>query len=158
MLSRWAQEGDLLGVQCQACVPIGSGNVTDDMERQVQANDIRIRVLQEENGRLRSMLSKIREVAQQGGLKVGSIAPQPERGQPLGTRKRSPQPSGGLGLPQGTHRQPCSWHLGPSQQVALAVPAVKTPTIQPGVRVSTLQAPSSPLSPGASSKSKPSHP
>ncbi|XP_057382304.1 coiled-coil domain-containing protein 157 isoform X2 [Balaenoptera acutorostrata] len=47
-----------------------SGNVTDDMEKQVQANDIRIRVLQEENGRLRSMLSKIREVAQQGGLKL----------------------------------------------------------------------------------------
>ncbi|KAI4536430.1 hypothetical protein MG293_013822 [Ovis ammon polii] len=70
VLSRWAQEGDLLGVRCHACVPIGSGNVTDDMERQVQANDIRIRVLQEENGRLRSMLSKIREVAQQGGLKL----------------------------------------------------------------------------------------
>ncbi|EPY81094.1 coiled-coil domain-containing protein 157-like protein [Camelus ferus] len=48
-----------------------SGDVTDDMERQVQANDIRIRVLQEENGRLQSMLSKIREVAQQGGLKSG---------------------------------------------------------------------------------------
>uniref|UniRef100_A0A8W4FCA7 Coiled-coil domain containing 157 n=1 Tax=Sus scrofa TaxID=9823 RepID=A0A8W4FCA7_PIG len=47
-----------------------SGNVTDDMERQVQANDIRIHVLQEENGRIRSMLSKIREVAQQGGLKL----------------------------------------------------------------------------------------
>lgn len=66
------------------CVPTGSGNVTDDMERQVQANDIRIRVLQEENGRLRSMLSKIREVAQQGGLKVGSVAPPPERGRPWG--------------------------------------------------------------------------
>ncbi|XP_036076853.1 coiled-coil domain-containing protein 157 [Rousettus aegyptiacus] len=56
--------------ECHQCVPTGSGNVTDDMERQVQANDIRIRVLQEENGRLRSMLSKIREVAQQGGLKL----------------------------------------------------------------------------------------
>lgn len=77
---------------CQACVPTGSGNVTDDMERQVQANDIRIRVLQEENGRLRSMLSKIREVAQQGGLKVGSMAPPPEWGRPLGTRKR-PSPA-----------------------------------------------------------------
>ncbi|XP_058546787.1 coiled-coil domain-containing protein 157 isoform X3 [Neofelis nebulosa] len=53
----------------EAQIP-SSGNVTDDMERQVQANDIRIRVLQEENGRLRSMLSKIREVAQQGGLKL----------------------------------------------------------------------------------------
>nr|XP_012619352.1 coiled-coil domain-containing protein 157 isoform X2 [Microcebus murinus] len=51
-----------------------SGNVTDDMERQVQANDIRIRVLQEENGRLQSMLSKIREVAQQGGLKWGGAS------------------------------------------------------------------------------------
>nr|KAF6282077.1 coiled-coil domain containing 157 [Myotis myotis] len=47
-----------------------SGNVMDDMERQVQANDIRIRVLQEDNGRLQAMLSKIREVAQQGGLKL----------------------------------------------------------------------------------------
>uniref|UniRef100_A0A9L0RUA3 Coiled-coil domain containing 157 n=1 Tax=Equus caballus TaxID=9796 RepID=A0A9L0RUA3_HORSE len=47
-----------------------SGNVTDDMERQMEANNIRIRVLHEENGRLQSMLSKIREVAQQGGLKL----------------------------------------------------------------------------------------
>lgn len=54
------------------------------MERQVQANDIRIRVLQEENGRLRSMLSKIQEVAQQGGLKVGSLAPSPEVAGPWG--------------------------------------------------------------------------
>ncbi|XP_026906592.2 coiled-coil domain-containing protein 157 isoform X2 [Acinonyx jubatus] len=53
----------------EAQIP-SSGNVTDDMERQVQANDIRIWVLQEENGRLQSMLSKIREVAQQGGLKL----------------------------------------------------------------------------------------
>lgn len=49
----------------------------DDMERQVQANDIRIRVLQEENGRLQAMLSKIQEVAQQGGLKVGNLGPHP---------------------------------------------------------------------------------
>ena len=80
-------------MRCQACVPTGSGNVTDDMERQVQANDIRIRVLQEENGRLQSMLSKIREVAQQGGLKVGSMAPPPKRGRPRGTRKRPPPPT-----------------------------------------------------------------
>ncbi|XP_021576836.2 coiled-coil domain-containing protein 157 isoform X1 [Ictidomys tridecemlineatus] len=53
----------------EAQIP-NSGNVTDDMERQVQANDIRIRVLQEENGRLQSMLSKIHEVAQQGALKM----------------------------------------------------------------------------------------
>jgi hypothetical protein len=40
----------------------------------VQANAIRIRVLQEENGRLQAMLSKIQEVAQQGGLKVSLSA------------------------------------------------------------------------------------
>ena len=95
------------------------------MERQVQANDIRIRVLQEENGRLQSMLSKIREVAQQGGLKVGSMAPPPKRGRPPHLR-----PSGGLGLPRGTCCQPCSQHVGPSRQVALAVPAAKPPTMQ----------------------------
>uniref|UniRef100_A0A8C9BGQ0 Coiled-coil domain containing 157 n=1 Tax=Phocoena sinus TaxID=42100 RepID=A0A8C9BGQ0_PHOSS len=64
------QRGRPDGVGCQIVGPTGSGNVTDDMERQVQANDIRIRVLQEENRRLRSMLSKIREVAQQGALKL----------------------------------------------------------------------------------------
>ncbi|GAB1295746.1 Coiled-coil domain-containing protein 157 [Apodemus speciosus] len=47
-----------------------SSDVTHDMERQVQANDLRIQVLQEENKRLQSMLTKIREVAQQGGLKM----------------------------------------------------------------------------------------
>lgn len=51
-------------------VSAGSSNVTQDMERQVQANAIRIQVLQEENKRLQSMLTKIREVPQQGGLKV----------------------------------------------------------------------------------------
>ncbi|KAG8521197.1 Coiled-coil domain-containing protein 157 [Galemys pyrenaicus] len=56
--------------EVQTLVSTGSGDITDDMERQVQANDIRIRVLQEENGRLQSMLAKIREVAQQGGLKL----------------------------------------------------------------------------------------
>lgn len=65
------------------------------MERQVQANDIRIRVLQEENGRLQSMLSKIREVDQQGSLKVGSQGPYP------GNLLRAPLTAGGLRLPLG---------------------------------------------------------
>lgn len=50
--------------------PQSSGDVTEDMERQVQANNVRIQVLQEENGRLGAMLAKIREVAQQGALKL----------------------------------------------------------------------------------------
>ncbi|XP_010602082.1 coiled-coil domain-containing protein 157 isoform X2 [Fukomys damarensis] len=45
-----------------------SGDVTEDMERQIQANDIRIQVLQEENGRLQSMLSKIHELIPQDQL------------------------------------------------------------------------------------------
>ncbi|XP_007952148.1 coiled-coil domain-containing protein 157, partial [Orycteropus afer afer] len=84
-----------------------SGNVTDDMERQMQANSIRIRVLQEENGRLQAMLSRIREVAQQGGLK---LIPQDQLWSPLtkgipGTappaqaRKASPGPLGRRPLP-----------------------------------------------------------
>ncbi|KAM6155732.1 coiled-coil domain-containing protein 157-like [Rhynchocyon petersi] len=64
-----ATEERLVPISAQDWVP-GSGNVTDDMQLQVQANNIRIQVLQEENGRLQAMLSKIQEVAQQGGLKM----------------------------------------------------------------------------------------
>ncbi|XP_036908397.1 coiled-coil domain-containing protein 157 isoform X4 [Sturnira hondurensis] len=79
-----------------------SGNVTDDMERQVQANNIRIRVLQEENGRLQSMLSKIREVAQQGALKLipqDQLCASPSLGiqgaaPPVQARRVSPGPLG----------------------------------------------------------------
>ncbi|XP_007461253.1 PREDICTED: coiled-coil domain-containing protein 157 isoform X1 [Lipotes vexillifer] len=109
-----------------------SGNVTDDMEKQVQANDIRIRVLQEENGRLRSMLSKIREVAQQGGLKLipqDQLWAPPSKGihraaPPAQAQRASPGPLGRqhspgsrtasagrtlLGQPQASPpRQPCS--------------------------------------------------
>ncbi|XP_078194232.1 coiled-coil domain-containing protein 157 isoform X10 [Callithrix jacchus] len=94
-------------VESQITCPTDSGNVTDDMERQVQANNIRIRVLQEENGRLQSMLSRIREVAQQGGLKLipqdqlwspsskGTQGTTP----PVQTQSTSPGPLGGQHLP-----------------------------------------------------------
>ncbi|CAH6989807.1 Ccdc157 [Phodopus roborovskii] len=103
-----------------------SGNVTHDMEKQVQANDIRIQVLQEENRRLQSMLTKIREVAQQGGLKMipqgqlwsppykdtqaHSTSPGPmDRRQSPGSRASSmgrTHPGGPRASPS---RQPCSW-------------------------------------------------
>ncbi|KAM5200325.1 coiled-coil domain-containing protein 157 isoform 2-T4 [Hipposideros larvatus] len=84
-----------------------SGNVTDDMERQVQANNIRIRVLQEENGRLQSMLSKIREAAQQGGLKLipqDQLWAPPSQGiqgavPPAQAQRASPGPLGRQHLP-----------------------------------------------------------
>ncbi|XP_069070727.1 coiled-coil domain-containing protein 157 isoform X2 [Pleurodeles waltl] len=47
-----------------------SGNIAEDMERQLQANCIRINVLEEENTRLRTMLSKLRETAQLGALRL----------------------------------------------------------------------------------------
>ncbi|XP_002721232.2 coiled-coil domain-containing protein 157 isoform X1 [Oryctolagus cuniculus] len=86
-----------------------SGNVTEDMERQVQANSVRVRVLQEENERLQSMLSRIHEVAQQGGLKLipqdqlrsspskGSQAPRASPG-PMG-RRHFPGRTGSPGRP-----------------------------------------------------------
>ncbi|XP_032112760.1 coiled-coil domain-containing protein 157 isoform X2 [Sapajus apella] len=94
-------------VESQIPCPIDSGNVTDHMERQVQANDIRIRVLQEENGRLQSMLSKIREVAQQGGLKLIrqdqllslSSKGTPGATPPVQTQSTSPGPLGRQHLP-----------------------------------------------------------
>ncbi|XP_029427897.1 coiled-coil domain-containing protein 157 isoform X2 [Rhinatrema bivittatum] len=46
-----------------------SGNVAEDMEKQMQANSIRINVLEDENARLRTSLSKLRDSAQQGALK-----------------------------------------------------------------------------------------
>ncbi|NXG18734.1 CC157 protein, partial [Grallaria varia] len=46
-----------------------SGNLTEDMEKQLQANSIRIGVLEQENTRLRAVLAKVKVAAQQGVLK-----------------------------------------------------------------------------------------
>ncbi|KAL1789998.1 coiled-coil domain-containing protein 157 isoform X2 [Sigmodon hispidus] len=110
-----------------------SGNVTYDMERQVQANDIRIRVLQDENRRLQSMLTKIQEVAQQGALKIipqgqlwsppyqdtqGEVPPaeaqSPSPGpigrrQSPGSKTSSAGRSHSTGLRAAPSQQPCSW-------------------------------------------------
>nr|XP_020036386.1 coiled-coil domain-containing protein 157 [Castor canadensis] len=91
------------GARCY--VPAGSSSVTDDMERQVQANAIRIRVLQEENGRLQAMLSKIQEVAQQGGLKLTSqdqLWAPPSKGTQVAAPPAQPQSA----LPGPL----CKWH------------------------------------------------
>ncbi|XP_068963426.1 coiled-coil domain-containing protein 157-like, partial [Petaurus breviceps papuanus] len=75
-----------------------SGNVAEDMERQVQANDIRICVLEEENGRLRATLAKLKEVAQQGGLKhvpEAQLWSSPSKGTQTGTLGHSRRPSPG---------------------------------------------------------------
>lgn len=48
----------------------GTGSLTQDMEKQLQANSIRIGVLEQENARLRSALAKVKAAAEQGVLKV----------------------------------------------------------------------------------------
>ncbi|NXS96894.1 CC157 protein, partial [Jacana jacana] len=47
-----------------------TGSLTGDMEKQLQANSIRMGVLEQENARLRAALAKVKSVAEQGGLKL----------------------------------------------------------------------------------------
>ncbi|NXF96627.1 CC157 protein, partial [Eubucco bourcierii] len=47
-----------------------SGNVAEDMERQLQANSLRMEVLEQDNTRLRSALAKLKVAAEQGVLKL----------------------------------------------------------------------------------------
>ncbi|XP_050662663.1 coiled-coil domain-containing protein 157 isoform X2 [Macaca thibetana thibetana] len=137
-------------VESQITCPTDSGNVTDHMERQVQANDIRIQVLQEENGRLQSMLSKIREVAQQGGLKLipqdrlWSPSSKGTQGatQPVQAQSTSPGPLGRqhlpgsktgrtlLGQPRASppRQQPCA---SPPRQQPCASPPRQQPCASP---------------------------
>ncbi|NWS33724.1 CC157 protein, partial [Polioptila caerulea] len=46
-----------------------SGNLTEDMESQLQANNIRIKVLEQENAQLEALLAKVKAAAEQGVLK-----------------------------------------------------------------------------------------
>ncbi|NXU59931.1 CC157 protein, partial [Turnix velox] len=46
-----------------------TGSLTEDMEKQLQANSIRISVLEQENMRLRAALAKVKSAAEQGVLK-----------------------------------------------------------------------------------------
>ncbi|XP_028566696.2 coiled-coil domain-containing protein 157-like [Podarcis muralis] len=48
----------------------GTGDVMEDMGKQLQANNIRISILEEENSRLRTAVAKMREAAQQEGPKL----------------------------------------------------------------------------------------
>ncbi|XP_026516245.1 coiled-coil domain-containing protein 157-like [Terrapene carolina triunguis] len=54
----------------KSCFIAGTGDIADDMEKQLQANNIRISVLEEENSRLRTALAKMKEAAQQGVLRL----------------------------------------------------------------------------------------
>ncbi|XP_064890040.1 coiled-coil domain-containing protein 157 isoform X6 [Columba livia] len=62
----------------------GSGSVTEDMEKQLEANSIRIGVLEQENTRLRSALAKVQVAAAQGVLK---LIPQTQLCSQLGSQR-----------------------------------------------------------------------
>ncbi|NWI90346.1 CC157 protein, partial [Pitta sordida] len=83
-----------------------SGNLTEDMENQLQANSIRIKVLEQENARLRAVLAKVKVAAEQGVLKLipqaqlGSQLYGKAGGQDRGPTGITPAPGpGGLPLP-----------------------------------------------------------
>nr|XP_021143883.1 coiled-coil domain-containing protein 157 isoform X8 [Columba livia] len=96
----------------------GSGSVTEDMEKQLEANSIRIGVLEQENTRLRSALAKVQVAAAQGVLKrrlqgaqaMGLLAQHPLRHHScvlsLCGGDCDPLLSQGLILPSGAHLSP----------------------------------------------------
>lgn len=76
------------------CLFAVSGNVMEDMGKQLQANNIRISILEEENSRLRNAIGKMKEPPQQEMQKVdggpqggeGGAIKRHQTYQPLGQR------------------------------------------------------------------------
>lgn len=95
-----------------------SGNLTEDMENQLQANNIRIEVLERENAQLKALLAKVKAAAKQGVLK---LVPQAQLGSQL-HREASRQDTGWLS--SGSSRDSTgmlgcidkAWHGAPSSQ------------------------------------------
>ncbi|KAL2298651.1 hypothetical protein Nmel_015656 [Mimus melanotis] len=108
-----------------------SGNLTEDMESQLQANNIRIEVLERENAQLEALLTKVKSAAEQGVLK---LVPQAQLGSQL-HREDSRQDTGRLS--SGSSRASTgmlgctdkAWHRAPSSQHSKQLRA--EPTFQP---------------------------
>ncbi|KAM4648877.1 coiled-coil domain-containing protein 157 isoform 3-T3 [Amazona ochrocephala] len=64
------QPGPGLPAQGVCVLGAGTGSLTEDMKRQLQANSIRIGVLEQENVRLGAALGKVKAAAQEGVLKL----------------------------------------------------------------------------------------
>ncbi|NWT86374.1 CC157 protein, partial [Lanius ludovicianus] len=81
-----------------------SGNLTEDMKSQLEANNIRIEVLERENAQLEALLAKVKVAAEQGVLK---LVPQAQLGSQL-HREASRQDTGSR---LETHLSPSwPWH------------------------------------------------
>ncbi|NWU01988.1 CC157 protein, partial [Urocynchramus pylzowi] len=74
-----------------------SGNFTEDMKSQLEANKIRIEVLEQENAQLEALLAKVKAAAEQGVLK---LIPQAQLGPQL-HREASRQDMGAAGRSAG---------------------------------------------------------
>ncbi|NXG10037.1 CC157 protein, partial [Sakesphorus luctuosus] len=83
-----------------------SGNLTEDMENQLQANSIRMEVLEQENTRLRAVLAKVKVAAQQGVLK---LIPQAQLGSQL-HGKASRQDTGNTPSLASSRSLSSGWH------------------------------------------------
>ncbi|XP_027759649.1 coiled-coil domain-containing protein 157 isoform X2 [Empidonax traillii] len=98
-----------------------TGNLTEDMENQLQANSIRIGVLERENARLGAVLAKVKAAAQQGVLK---LVPQAQLGSQLhgkasGQDTRCPSREGSSNSRDSRGMPGCmdkAWHRAPSSQ------------------------------------------
>ncbi|XP_067911034.1 coiled-coil domain-containing protein 157 isoform X1 [Heterodontus francisci] len=75
--------------QCES-----TGDIAQDMEKQLQANSLRINILEEENSRLRSTLTKLQETTQQGAVK---IIPQTKLWSSSRLSEDGPKPDGSAG-------------------------------------------------------------
>ncbi|XP_074898023.1 coiled-coil domain-containing protein 157-like [Buteo buteo] len=99
-----------------------TGSLTMDMEKQLQANSIRISVLEQENVRLRSALAKVKAAAEQGVLKLipqtqlwshlGGEAGRQDAGQPSSRGSRDSRGTRGR-TDEAQQRAPSSQRLKP---------------------------------------------
>ncbi|KAM6297902.1 coiled-coil domain-containing protein 157 [Aegotheles albertisi] len=113
-----------------------TGSWTEDMEKQLQANSIRIHVLEQENVRLRAALAKVKVAAEQGVLK---LVPQSQLWPGLGsqqggepsrpdTGRPSSRGSRGSSGTQGRQWHPKPWgRAGPCLSLPATAPVLSPP-------------------------------
>lgn len=139
LLSRWAREADLLGCGARCASPQALATSRTTWRGRCRPTTSASGSCRRRTGGCGPCCPRSGRWPSRGASRWAAWLPRP--------RGAGPGDSEGLGLPRGTRRQPCSQHLGPSRQVALAVPAVKPPTIQPSMRVSMCPPAPSPLQP-----------
>ncbi|NXQ39581.1 CC157 protein, partial [Catharus fuscescens] len=108
-----------------------SGNLTEDMESQLQANKIRIQVLERENAQLEALLAKVKAAAEQGVLK---LVPQAQLGSQLhreASRQDTPRQGHGHTPTPEYHKTQLPPHWTPLNSPSL-VGARQPPVPHPG--------------------------